>query len=310
VPHVTIILCGAAAWTALCLLAADWIYGQQGRVRRRVQRAVAGSTTTPTETAALFRRFEQADTAAARLWLRVQDFVRQSGTPVTVQHVLAASIGLAVAGVVIAAVLDRHWSFGFVMGVVGVALPWLVMWHIRRRRVLQITKQLAEAFDVMRRAVQSGQTVPSALQLAAAESRNPLAQELSLCCEQQNLGLHYDSTLRDLAQRIPIPEVQIFAIAMIVQRQFGSNPVEILTNISDMIRKRIRLAKRVQALTGEGRLQAIVLTLLPVGVFVWLLLFRPDYIQSLLDRPKLLMCVAGLQVVGTVWIRRTIRIDY
>jgi Flp pilus assembly protein TadB len=57
-------------------------------------------------------------------------------------------------------------------------------------------------------------------------------------------------------------------------------------------------------------LQAIVLTLLPVGVFVWLLLFRPDYIQSLLDRPKLLMCVAGLQVVGTVWIRRTIRIDY
>jgi tight adherence protein B len=192
----------------------------------------------------------------------------------------------------------------------GLAVPWIVIWNTRRRRVSQITKQLPEAFDIMRRAVQAGQTVPSALQMAATECRKPLSQELALCCEQQNLGLPYDSTLRELAQRIPIPEVQIFAIAMIVQRQFGSNPVEILTNISDMIRKRSRLAKRVQALTGEGRLQAIVLTILPIGVFVWLVVFRPEYIQSLIDRPKLLGMVAALQVIGTLWIRRTIRIDY
>ena len=53
-----------------------------------------------------------------------------------------------------------------------------------------------------------------------------------------------------------------------------------------------------------------MLTILPIGVFVWLVLFRADYIQSLIDRPKLLGMVAALQVIGTLWIRRTIRIDY
>lgn len=308
--HATIIICGAAAWTALCLLAADWIYGQQRRVRSRVQRAVAGSMANHTEAAALFRGFDQSNTTTARLWLRVQDFVRQSGMPVTVQHVSAASLGLATVGVVVAGVLNRHWSLTCVIGAVGLAAPWLLTWNIRQRRVHQITKQLPDAFDIMRRAVQAGQTVPSALQLAATECRKPLSQELSQCCEQQKLGLSYDSTMRELAQRIPVPEVQIFAIAMIVQRQFGSNPVEILTNVSDMIRKRARLAKRVQSLTGEGRLQAIVLTILPIGAFLWLLLFRPEYIQTLIDRPKLLGLVAALQALGTIWIRRTIRIDY
>jgi tight adherence protein B len=310
VQHATIIICGAAAWTALCLLVADWLYGQQRRVRLRVQRAVAGSMSTHTEAAALFRGFDQADTATARVWLRVQDFVRQSGLPVTVQQVSTASLSLAALGLLITSALDRHWSLACIVGAAGVAAPWLWIWNTRRRRVYQITKLLPDAFDIMRRAVQAGQTVPSALQMAATECRKPLSQELSLCCEQQNLGLPFDSTMRELAQRVPIPEVQIFAIAMIVQRQFGSNPVEILTNISDMIRKRTRLAKRVQALTGEGRLQAIVLTILPIGVFCWLLLFRPEYIQTLIDRPKLLGVVAALQVIGTLWIRRTIRIDY
>jgi tight adherence protein B len=310
VHQATVIVCGAAAWTALCLLIADWVYGQRRRVRRRVQQAVAGSATTPSEAAALFRGFDQSEGTTARLWLRVQDFVRQSGLAVTPEHLSVASLGVAAVGMVVTNLLNRHWSLACVIAGAGVAAPWMFVWYARSRRVQQITKQLPDAFDIMRRAVQAGQTVPSALQLAATECRKPLSQELSLCCEQQNLGLPYDSTMRDLAQRVPIPEVQIFAIAMIVQRQFGSNPVEILTNISDMIRKRARLAKRVQALTGEGRLQAIVLTILPIGVFVWLMLFRPDYIQSLIDRPKLLGFVAALQVIGTLWIRRTIRIDY
>jgi tight adherence protein B len=307
----TIVLaCGAAAWTALCLLAADLFFGRDRRIRRRVMQVAAGSHGSTAEGSKLFRGFEVTDTTTSRLWVRIQESVRQSGLPVTLRQVTAASIGLAAFGTIIGSLLERHWLLVLALAGAGIVLPWVLIWNARRRRVLQITRQLPDAFDIMRRAVQAGQTVPSALQLAAAECRHPLSQELALCCEQQHLGLPFDSTMRDLAHRIPIAEVHIFAIAMIVQRQFGSNPVEILTNISDMIRKRTRLAKRVQALTGEGRLQAVVLTILPIGVFLWLVVFRPEYIQTLIDRPTLLGVVAALQVVGTIWIRRTIRIDY
>jgi len=305
-----IITCAAAAWTALCLLAADMVFGRQRRLRRRVLQAAGGSGLARGDSSRLFNAFESSESVTFRLWNRMQEFVGQSGLPISLRQVAAASVCLGGIGALAATLLERHWSLACAVASAGVVLPWVGVWQARSRRVAQITRQLPEAFDVMRRAVQAGQTVPSALQLASTECRRPLAQELALCCEQQHLGLPFDSTLRDLAQRIPIPEVRIFAIAMIVQRQFGSNPVEILTNVSDMIRKRTRLAKRVRALTGEGRMQALVLTLLPIGVFIWLLLFRPEYIQTLIDRPKLIGLVATLQVVGTIWIRRMIRIDY
>lgn len=307
---VLVMTCAGAAWTAVCLLVVDQVFSRQRRIQLRLQQAAGRSSLSQAEASKLFRGFQPDDTRLLRIYGQMEGFARQSGLPVSLQQVGAASLCLAVVGAVVTTLLNRHWSLVCAGISAGLAAPWLALWTARRRRVQQITRQLPDAFDIMRRAVQAGQTVPSALQLAAIECRRPLAAELSLCCDQQNLGLPFDATLRDLAQRIPVPEVQIFAIAMIVQRQFGSNPVEILNNISDMIRKRTKLAKRVQALTGEGRLQAIVLTILPIGVFLWLMLFRPDYIQTLIDRPKLLGMVAALQVIGTLWVRRTIRIDY
>lgn len=300
--------CASVAVGAIGWLIADAVFGYERRIRRRVEQVSERDISDVG--ASLFRGSGLTDAASNRFVTRLEELIRQSGWPFTVLQVCWTSFALSAVAAVVAAVMDRHWSMTAGAAVIGLALPWLVIWTARRRRIGQVARQLPEAFDIMRRAVQSGQTVPSALQLASVECRAPLGPELALCCEQQNLGLPYDTTLRDLARRVPITEVQIFAIAMMVQRQFGSNPVEILANISEVIRKRGRLANRVRALTGEGRLQAIVLTILPIGVFFWLVLFRPEYIQTLIDRPRLLGAVAGLQVAGSLWIRQIIRIDY
>jgi tight adherence protein B len=99
-------------------------------------------------------------------------------------------------------------------------------------------------------------------------------------------------------------------VTMLVQRHAGGNPIEILENLSDVIRKRVRLAGRVRACTGEGRMQAVVLSILPVMAFVALVMLNQKYAQILLDRPKLLMGVLFWQVVGIFWIRRIVNFQY
>ncbi len=83
-------------------------------------------------------------------------------------------------------------------------------------------------------------------------------------------------------------ELQIFAVALIVQRKSGGNLVELLSKMAVMMRKRFWLQGRVQALTGEGRMQAMVLIAMPPLVFAALWLMNRDQAQILLDHPRLL----------------------
>jgi tight adherence protein B len=158
--------------------------------------------------------------------------------------------------------------------------------------------------------VRAGQTVPAALKIIAHDFQPPISQEFGLCYEQQNLGVSRESALRKLAQRTGIMELQIFVVALLVQAKSGGDLVELLDNLAGMIRKRLKLADRVRALTGEGRMQALVLTILPIAALAALLVCSPQYAQSLLDRPWLLAATAVAQAAGTFWIRRIVNFEY
>src|SRR5690606_15117726 len=105
-------------------------------------------------------------------------------------------------------------------------------------------------------------------------------------------------------RRNNVMELQMFVVAMLVQRQSGGNPVELLDNLSKTIRKRLQLAGKVRAMTSEGRLQAVVLSVLPIVALGILLVVNPGYAKELLDRPMLLAGVLTSEAIGALWIRR------
>lgn len=304
-----IITCSAAAWTAGCLLFAELLFGRESRVNRRIS-AAARRGQSVVVSQALFRNWTELSKQPSGLRERLRRFLDQSGIAVAPQHVFALAVALAGACGAAGGLLAPHPAWGGASLLGGLALPFGYLWHRRARRIRQMRRQLPEAFDAMSRAVQAGQTVQSALQIVALDCRPPLSLEFRRCCDQQNLGLSQDATLRELAERVPLIELRMFIIVLLVQRQCGGSPVEVLNNMADLVRQRMRLAQRVRALTGEGRMQAVVLTILPIAAFIWLLVTRPEYIQALLDRPQLLVAVLALQLVGAIWIHRTVSIDY
>jgi tight adherence protein B len=105
-------------------------------------------------------------------------------------------------------------------------------------------------------------------------------------------------------------ELKIFAVALIVQGRAGGNLAELLTKLAVMIRQRIRFKQRVRSLTSEGRMQALVLIVLPPVVFAALCVLNPKYAYVLFDHPHLLYGAVASQLIGAACIQRIIRIDY
>ena len=162
----------------------------------------------------------------------------------------------------------------------------------------------------MSRAVRAGQTIPAAFQTIADDFDPPISHEFRCCYEEQNLGIPFETALRNLAQRTGIIELQILVVALLVHGRCGGNLVELLQTLSTMVRKRQMMEGKIKSLTSEGRMQAIVLMVLPVAAFIAIWVISPTYIATLLARPWLIVATLAAQGLGALWIRKIVQIDF
>lgn len=287
----------------------------RSRINRRIEEEFRSNLRDTVRRSSLFKDFHDRGVgaisfASSGFGTQLKGLIEQSGVPVTLDRFLQASAGCAVAMLVAAIIAGISWPIALTSSVLGAFMPWAYVMLKRRSRFLKLRDQLPEAFELMTRAVRAGHTMTGAFQMVSTELAAPLADEFAYCSEQQNLGLPPDVVLRDLSRRNNIMELQMFAVALLVQRQSGGNPVELLTNLSNLIRKRIRLVGKVRALTSEGRLQAIVLAVLPLVAFGLIYFLNKSYAEVLLTRPQLIVGVLAAQAVGAVWIRKIVNFNY
>jgi tight adherence protein B len=247
---------------------------------------------------------------APLFWQRWTATVTQSGLQVEPERILQLAGTAALLAAITVMTLTRRWPLAVLAGGLGLLAPIFYVSFKRQARLHSLRMQLPEAFELMSRAVRSGQTMSGAMDLVATQLKPPVSVEFACCCEQQNFGLPREVALQELARRNSVTELQLFVVAMLVHGTSGGNPVEILDNLSDVIRKRIRMVGKVKSLTSEGRLQAIVLSILPIGTFAAIYFLNRSYAQLLLDRPRLLVAVLVAEVLGALWIRRIVNFEY
>lgn len=219
--------------------------------------------------------------------------------------------GSAASGLLCGAVASLLAPWTVVMAFpLGLLIPLAIVYAKRNSRQRKLTRQLPEVFQIISRAVAAGQTVPAALRMIADDYQSPVKEEFALCYEQQDLGMARDLALRKLADRTQIMELQIFVVALLVQTRSGGDLVELLDNLAAIVQKRLRLKTRIRSLTGEGRMQALVLIVLPIVAFVAIFIFSPEYAGLLLDKPYLLGATAAAQLLGAFWIHRIVHFEY
>jgi tight adherence protein B len=244
------------------------------------------------------------------VWKRFVTAVEHSGLRTTPFRIVQISLTALIIGALVGTTITGLWLVGIAFAAAGAVAPFIYVYTARAARMQAICAQLPETFDLMARAIKAGQTVAGAMQLAAEQLKPPISSELAACCEQQNLGLPYDVALQELARRTGVMELQMFVVALLVNRNTGGNLAEILKNLSDVIRKRTRLRGKIKAATSEGRLQALVLSVMPLAALLGLVFINRPYAQILLDRPDLLVTVLAAEALGSLWIRRIVNFEY
>jgi tight adherence protein B len=308
--HIATFAAAALMTVSAGLLVYDWRFRYRSVLRGRIDELIAHHETSQRD-AGVFKDLARLGHNGSdqpwsfRQW--VEAMIEQAGVPWTVSMLAAASaLGAVAAGVV---GLALHGGLAVPAAGLGAFAPVGFLYarrHMRRRR---LCRQLPETFQMISRAVRAGQTIPAALQIIAEDFEAPVRDEFALCYEQQNLGMSRESALRGLARRSGVMELQIFVVALLVQARSGGDLVELLDNLAAMVRKRLQLRERIRVLTGEGRLQATVLMVLPVAALATLLTTSPDYASVLVQRPWLLIGSAGMQAVGCLWIRHILNLE-
>ena len=244
-------------------------------------------------------------------FFNVRKMLDQADIEMSTQKFVGICGGLALLGVVIAAVVRFHFALYLILPPLLAALPFVWVMFKRKKRLKMFTKQLPEALDMIGRALRAGHSLGAGFQMASAEIPDPLGTEFGRVYEEQNLGIALEDSLESLCKRIPSLDLRFFATAVILQRTTGGDLAEILEKISHIIRERFKIFGQIQALTGEGRLSGTVLLAMPPVLMIVMMILNYEYVMLLFntDIGNKMLLVAGLmQLVGAVVIKKIINI--
>ncbi len=241
----------------------------------------------------------------------LQAWVGTSGLQVSAAELLIMSGALGLLGLVLPSTLGQAAVLGAALGLGLAVLPWWRVAHARRQRIERIERQFPQALDLMSRAMRAGHAFGSAVRMVAEELPDPLGQDFRVLFDEMNYGVPAPTALAHLAERVPLPDVSYFVVAVMIQRESGGNLAELLDKIATIVRERLKLHGEIRTLSAEGRLSAIILTALPFAVGIVVNVVNPQFMAVLWTDPSGLRMVGAalfMMVLGTLWMRRIIRI--
>ncbi len=238
-------------------------------------------------------------------------FLLQTGLTLSLAQVLSLTAGLVLLAFAMGASLGWPVLLSLVVAVLGPLLFIAFLQYRRALRMTQIGQALPDALDLMARSMQAGHAFTSALQVAVKECPPPLSHELRAVFEEINFGISTAQAMQGLAMRVASEDMRYFAVAVVIQSETGGNLAEILKNTAKLIRERQKIAGVVHVLSAEGRISAVILSLLPFALVALMVLLNPNFISRLWTDPMGLQLVyvsLTLMAIGILWMWRLIKI--
>jgi tight adherence protein B len=160
------------------------------------------------------------------------------------------------------------------------ALPYFVLRMLRNNRQKKFAAQFPDALDTIVRSLRAGHPVPIAIAMVGREMPDPMGSEFGMVSDEITYGADLETAMRNLYSRLGSDDLPLFVTAVGIQNSTGGNLGEILDNLSGVIRQRFKMRRKIRALAAEGRASAMILSALPIGLFVVVQFVAPDFYGS------------------------------
>ena len=187
----------------------------------------------------------------------------------------------------------------------------LAKWLDRRRRE-KFNAQLPEALATMSNALRAGFSIAQAFDSVVEQGEKPMSEEFAILQQQLRVGMSFESALESMSERVGSDDLTLVTTAILISRKTGGNVTEIFDKISETIRGRMKIERKVKTLTAQGRLQGIIVSAMPILLGIAMCVLKPKLMIPFLTSMTGIICVAVMTVLivlGWMMIRKIIKID-
>lgn len=174
-----------------------------------------------------------------------------------------------------------------------IVVEWL--WQRRRRR---IDLQLPAAIAALANSLRAGLTLVQAIQRLADNAPDPIRSDFRVMANRYAYGASLEATIREAKERLASQNFNLFASALLLNREMGGDIAETLSRISQSLDKLHQMRQTVEAHTSEGRTNIKVLLVAPVILLLMMSTADAEGVMMLFTTSQgyAVLLVAGLLI--------------
>lgn len=244
----------------------------------------------------------------------VRQWYTQSGIKFDAQRfALYGVLGAVLVWLVVQFLLPSNLVRVPVFVAICLLIPVVFVWRTRASRIRNFTLKLPEALDVANRSLSAGHPLPAAISLVAREMPDPVGTEFGLLSDELTYGVTLDDALVNLSERVGAEDLNLLAIALSVQAGTGGNLVEILQNLSKTLRDRTMLKAKVKAISAEGRITAIFMSVYPFLLYAMIKALAPTYFDPVWASghgTTIVAVLGAVMIVGNIILYKMVNFEY
>ncbi len=274
--------------------------GQDTRLKRgkRKVSALDQSAARRKQLQATLKELDEHQKQQRKRTLTLKARIRQAGfsfSPMAF-YITTVLLGVLVAAGLFASGQKLLIALAFGFGA-GFGLPRWVLGALRKRRMKKFTGEFANALDIVVRGIKTGLPLNECLKIIARESPAPVGPEFKNLIDGMAVGVDLPQGLEKMYERMPVPELNFFAIVLTIQKKTGGNLAEALENLAIVLRSRKMMREKIAALSSEAKASSMIIGSLPILVMAIVYVTTPSYMSLMFTDSLGHILLAG----GAIW---------
>ena len=243
------------------------------------------------------------------LLCRLPDMLSQAGMTITPHRFLMLSLLGMISVTFVAAAFVPLWQAVPAALFLGFVLPLAFVKIQRDKRCAALTAQLPDALELMARGLKVGHPLNASIGAVANEMPDPIGTEFGLIFDQINFGDELPDAVQDFADRSGVEDAQYLSASIAIQHGTGGDLARVVMVLAKVVRNRIALRNKIKAISSEGRLSGVLLSIIPLVIIGMMSFNAPGYYTDLADDPtfvRLAILVVVLMIANAVVLHKLV----
>jgi tight adherence protein B len=159
----------------------------------------------------------------------------------------------------------------------GLIFPGIYTNFLIYRNKTVFDNQLIDALMIMSSSFRGGLSLIQAIEAVVEEMADPMSEEMQIVLGENRMGVSLEEALEHLYKRKPSSALQQMITAILLGRETGGNIPVIFQRIVGVVRQRKSIQGQIDTLTLQGRIQGVVMSILPIAFFMFINASNPNH---------------------------------